>query len=53
MSSVLVAFTMLVDSTADSLTGSFQSEFEKIEPEGCQVSRKGTIALKELIYDFV
>ena len=53
MSSVLVAFTMLEDSTADSLTGSFQSEFEKIEPEGCQVSRKGTIALKELIYDFV
>ena len=41
MSSVLAAFTMLEDSTADSLTGSFQSEFEKIEPEGCQVSRKG------------
>ena len=33
MSSVLVAFTMLEDSTADSLTGSFQSEFGKIEPE--------------------
>jgi hypothetical protein len=53
MSSALVAFTMLVDSTADYLMCSFPSEFEKIEPEGCPVSRKGTIALEELIYDFV
>ena len=53
MNSASAVCRMLEDSTADYLMCSFQSEFEKIEPEGCQVSRKGTIALEELIYDFV
>jgi hypothetical protein len=44
---------MLDFSTAGSLTFSFQREYEKIEPEGCQVHRKGTIALNELIDDSI
>ena len=53
MNLVLDALVMLEDSTAGYLMCSFQRECEKIEPEGCQVPRKGIIALKELIYDFV
>ena len=53
MNSASAVCRMLEDSTADYLMCSFQSEFEEIEPEGCPVSRKGTIALEELIYDFV